>query len=543
MRLGFRGIVAASVLTALAGVASAVDTAATTAFTYQGRLTAGGVGQTASYDFQFKLFDSATGGIQLGSTQTLTGTAVSQGLFTVGLDFGAQFNSSRRWLEIAVRPSGIGSYTTLTPRQEITAAPHAAGLVLPLTANANSTEAGVSITNSGGDAISATGAQDGISAVATSANGNGIYARCDTGSAAFGVWGISNTGTGVVGRGGPTGGEFTGAIGARATGTGANATYGLVGVGGTALVGVRGEASLGGVNSAGMLGVSSDVDGTGVHGAADSGSNAYGVWGTSNSGFGVFGTGPITGVFGGGTIGVQGGSGMGGTGSYGVYGFSTSPGGTGTYGECNNGATAFGVWGRSTSGDAGHFSGNVTVVGNLAKSGGSFKIDHPLDPANKYLYHSFVESPDMMNIYNGNVTLDGSGAAVIVMPSWFEALNTEFRYQLTAMGAPSPNLFIAREITNGQFAIAGGTPGARVSWMVTGIRQDAWANAHRIPVEEVKPAAERGLFLHPELFGLPATASVDANHPGTDLASPVVASKPAGPLPPMVGAPSPKARD
>lgn len=63
-------------------------------------------------------------------------------------------------------------------------------------------------------------------------------------------------------------------------------------------------------------------------------------------------------------------------------------------------------------GFAGFFLGDVDVDGDLSKAGGSFKIDHPLDPANKYLYHSFVESPDMMNIYNGNVTTDAEGKAV-----------------------------------------------------------------------------------------------------------------------------------
>jgi hypothetical protein len=146
-------------------------------------------------------------------------------------------------------------------------------------------------------------------------------------------------------------------------------------------------------------------------------------------------------------------------------------------------------------------NGNVQVVGNLSKGGGSFKIDHPLDPANKYLYHSFVESPDMMNIYNGIVTLDSHGRATIEMPEWFEALNSDFRYQLTAIGAPGPNLFVAKEIDGNHFSIAGGKPGMKVSWQVTGIRQDAWANAHRIPVEEDKQGNERGKYLHPELFG------------------------------------------
>jgi len=87
--------------------------------------------------------------------------------------------------------------------------------------------------------------------------------------------------------------------------------------------------------------------------------------------------------------------------------------------------------------------GNLSVSGSVSKNGGTFKIDHPLDPAGKYLYHSFVESPDMMNIYNGVTSLDSKGEAWITMPEWFEALNMEFRYQLTAMGRPAPNLYIA----------------------------------------------------------------------------------------------------
>jgi hypothetical protein len=145
-------------------------------------------------------------------------------------------------------------------------------------------------------------------------------------------------------------------------------------------------------------------------------------------------------------------------------------------------------------------NGNLTVNGSISKNGGSFKIDHPLDPANKYLYHSFVESPDMMNIYNGVVTLDSKGRAVVTMPDWFEALNADYRYQLTAIGRPGPKLYIASEIDRNQFAIAGGKPGMKVSWQVTGIRQDAYARAHRIPVEEVKPPAEQGKYLFPQGF-------------------------------------------
>jgi hypothetical protein len=162
-----------------------------------------------------------------------------------------------------------------------------------------------------------------------------------------------------------------------------------------------------------------------------------------------------------------------------------------------------GVRGVSTNGLAGEFFGNVVVTGTLSKGGGSFKIDHPLDPANKYLSHSFVESPDMKNIYDGVVVLDQHGQAWVQLPDYFEALNKDFRYQLTCVGGYAP-VYVAQEIRDGRFSIAGGQPGLKISWQVTGTRQDAYATAYRIPVEELKPAAERGKYLHPELFEKPA---------------------------------------
>lgn len=153
-------------------------------------------------------------------------------------------------------------------------------------------------------------------------------------------------------------------------------------------------------------------------------------------------------------------------------------------------------------------NGNVNVVGTLSKSAGGFKIDHPLDPANKTLTHSFVESPDMMNIYSGIVTLDGNGEAWVSLPDWFEALNKEFRYQLTAIGGPLPNLHVATEVSKSRFKIAGGKSGGKVSWQVTGIRHDAYAEAHRLPVEEAKAKEDRGFYLHPDLFKQPEEKSI-----------------------------------
>jgi hypothetical protein len=156
------------------------------------------------------------------------------------------------------------------------------------------------------------------------------------------------------------------------------------------------------------------------------------------------------------------------------------------------------------------------TLGGIFKAGGAFKIDHPLDPANKYLYHSFVESPDMKNIYDGIAVLDSRGEAVVELPEWFEALNRDFRYQLTAVSASAPNLYLQSEVADGCFKIAGGSAGLKVCWQVTGIRQDAYANAHRIRVEEVKPEGERGRYLHPEAFGQPpdhAITSSDGDGP------------------------------
>jgi hypothetical protein len=140
--------------------------------------------------------------------------------------------------------------------------------------------------------------------------------------------------------------------------------------------------------------------------------------------------------------------------------------------------------------------GDLDVSGTLTKGGGSFKIDHPLDPEHKYLSHSFVESPDMMDVYNGNVTLDADGRATVEVPDYFEALNKDFRYQLTAIGAPGPNLYIAEGVQQNRFRIAGGRAYAHVSWQVTGVRHDAYAEEHRIKVEEEKPQAKRELIAY-----------------------------------------------
>lgn len=152
--------------------------------------------------------------------------------------------------------------------------------------------------------------------------------------------------------------------------------------------------------------------------------------------------------------------------------------------------------------------GNASVAGSLSKGGGSFRIDHPLDPANRYLQHSFVESPDMLNVYSGTVTSDAGGEASVGMPDWFAALNRDVRYQLTPIGAAMPDLHVSAKLASGTFRIGGATANGEVSWQLTGIRQDAWAEANRIVVELDKPAAEQGRYLHPTEHGQAASRGI-----------------------------------
>ncbi|HZM71774.1 MAG TPA: hypothetical protein VFC71_00220 [Candidatus Polarisedimenticolia bacterium] len=180
---------------------------------------------------------------------------------------------------------------------------------------------------------------------------------------------------------------------------------------------------------------------------------------------------------------------------------ASAPGGVGVYaygsqyGALVNGGT-YGIYSFGSSYSA-YLDGATHVNGTLSKAGGSFRIDHPLDPANKYLQHSFVESPDMKNIYDGVVDLDAAGRAVVTLPDWFDALNRDFRYQLTSIGGRA-QAWIAEEIDGGRFTIASDTPKARISWQVTGIRKDAWAKANPVLVEVAKTGPERGRYLHPK---------------------------------------------
>lgn len=204
------------------------------------------------------------------------------------------------------------------------------------------------------------------------------------------------------------------------------------------------------------------------------------------------------------------------SGMYGIYTNVAGNGGAVAIGgdfECivnNPSNDNYGIYTFADSGKTNYaamFDGDVEITGNLAKSSGSFKIDHPQDPENKYLIHSFVESPDMMNVYNGNITTDANGFATVSLPAYFQAENIDFKYQLTVIGVFAQAI-VQQEIADNQFIIQTNQPNVKVSWQVTGVRNDLWAQQHRIVPEVEKPDSKKGKYLNPELFGQPRTQGI-----------------------------------
>jgi hypothetical protein len=323
----------------------------------------------------------------------------------------------------------------------------------------------------------------GVGVQGNSSRGTGVRGETDLGQ--YGVFGESRQRPFEIGPAG-VGVYGTGWTGVRGHGDG---EVGVFGEGVGSAVGVSGQSTTG----VGVEGFSSGNDGVagtspngfGVHGTS---TTSTGVRAESTSGDGVFGTSQSR---------------------FGVYGQIGVTGRAGVFGETFN-PNGFGVVGAGSAnppGGAALFRGRVEVTGPLVKPGGSFRIDHPLDPETKYLSHSFVESPDMMNVYNGNVTTNGEGDATIVLPDYFEALNRDFRYQLTVIGQFAQAI-VSSKIEDHHFTIKTDKPNVEVSWQVTGIRQDAWANAHRLEVEEEKLEGHQGKYLTPEEHGKPETMGV-----------------------------------
>jgi len=188
-------------------------------------------------------------------------------------------------------------------------------------------------------------------------------------------------------------------------------------------------------------------------------------------------------------------------------GTSTEPAGTGINASAgtNKGGGA---------GLAGYFGGDVDVAGNLTVTGTvsaetkNFKIDDPLDPANKYLVHTSVESPDAEDVYNGNITTNANGYATVHLPAYFDALNIDPRYQLTVISSNGWMARVVKPVSNNEFEIQTDDPGVTVSWQVTGTRNDPYSRSVRGPAQQWKPAADRGKYLYPAGYAQPASRAI-----------------------------------
>jgi hypothetical protein len=396
----------------------------------------------------------------------------------------------------------------------------------------------------------------GLQGIAEGSNGKGVYGYAATGSGAMGVYGAAAQGHGVRGYGvigvvgsGTAWGVYgnsaatngigvnaiasgTNAIGlnANAPGSGAigvQATAGLNGIGlnasvptgtGTGVLTTGGDTGVH-VKSAGTYAFYNDVGPTygafahgsfsggnfygGTYGAYCEGTNyglyggalgtsggTYGLYGTayqSPSGTGVYGGGTGTGVWGEGPVGVHGGSqGTGVQGGDSSYGANTGVAGYGSaYGVYASTNVGWGVW----------CQGDMEVTGTVNPTAVVQLIDHPQDPEHKWLSHALIAAPEPLNFYRGTVTLDAAGGATVKLPGYFSSFNRDASYQLTAIGAPAPNLYVAQEVTGNRFRIAGGIPGQKVSWLIAGVRQDAYAEAHPLRVETRKSRKDLGTLM------------------------------------------------
>ncbi|MBS1714872.1 MAG: hypothetical protein JST30_11115 [Armatimonadetes bacterium] len=154
----------------------------------------------------------------------------------------------------------------------------------------------------------------------------------------------------------------------------------------------------------------------------------------------------------------------------------------------------------------------IRAIGNTEATGTkSFLIDHPLDPENKSLRHFCAEGPEPTNVYSGTVKLGGDGSAWVQLPAYFEAINRDLRYQLTCVGGFSP-VYVASEVSGNKFKIAGGKSGLKVSWQVTGVRNDAYVRHNGFKTEALKNETERGYLYAPEAYGRPSSRGVGAVH-------------------------------
>jgi hypothetical protein len=138
-----------------------------TAFTYQGKLMAGGQPANGGYDILFSLYNAASGGAQVGPTVTKSATGVTNGLFTAALDFGpTPYNGQALWLQVAVSPAGSNTFTALSPLQPLTSTPYAvaalnAGSAAALTGTITVAQLPASVVTNGATNVSISGSFSG----------------------------------------------------------------------------------------------------------------------------------------------------------------------------------------------------------------------------------------------------------------------------------------------------------------------------------------------------------------------------------------------
>jgi hypothetical protein len=534
--------------------------------TYQGQLKQSGTPFRGMVDMEFRLFNELIGGTQIGATVVRTDVSVEDGLFQTLLDFTIfDFEGFEpRYLEIRVDGETLG------PRQQVTAAPVAAyalssadaavspwiGVSGGLEYNAGRVRIGsdsfgvarlrvdaggasldgatITTANDGGFAVEATASGAGGTGVRAIGSDIGLSASASASSGStIGVFGSSESsaGHGVLGWGTAFSGDTVGVAGRTDSTTGrgvhgqarasAGTNFGVFGESASSSGrGVHGEATASTGTNFGVFGESASSDGRGVEGLASAsvGEN-FGVRGVSNGtvGRGVYGwatatSGPNVGVLGRSDsfsgLGVRGEATTSSGAGDGVWGITHSPAGWGVYGQALDSGGGIGVRGSAANTGFGVFA-----AGNLGASGTkSFVIDHPLDPENRFLTHYSAEGPEPQNIYNGVVTLDGTGEAWVELPDYFFAINRDPRYQLTCIGGFA-GVYVADEIDfeaeTSRFRIAGGMPGLKVSWEVKAIRDDPYVRTNGAPVEVEKAVAARGTYLHPELYGQPPERGQD----------------------------------
>lgn len=453
------GSVRAAVVALLVVALPLAAAAQTTAFTYQGDLSSGGAPADGSYDLRFGLFAAAAGGAQIGSDQTVSAAPVAAGVFTVQLDFGvAAFPGANRFLEIEVRPAGGGSFTTLAPRQQISASPYAIRTLSAAAADSLSPACVGCVGDTQVSAISGAKLMGPIPASSVPP-GNGSYIQNSTAAQSNARFNIAGNGTiggvlsattATVGGAMMPSGVALAVNGPARVSPGGSGGYLQLGSpngeSGLSIVGPNNRADLRfndttvklvagpgagppgsvsglSIDTAGQVGIGIDgglggqlhvvstqqpgiravtTANRAIWGSALGGSR--GVFGDSNSGEGVHGES----VSGTGVAGISGGA----VNTAGVYGASTNPSGVGTRGD---GAT--GVYGRSASPNG----GGIGVRGEATSAGG-------------YGVWGSAEGPNGTGVI---ASINGSGAAIRALGDAVQSIGSHGWLKAAAYIAPN----------------------------------------------------------------------------------------------------------